>query len=121
MTNEKKDNVQSPNTLLLLSYRYSLHIESEEGKKQISNNLEEKRKQTLRSSTFASAAAMYHTLSLFFLSFSLLFYMMIQRYGGGEYDDEAGVVLRNPFNFSDRAVQTITRPARVYDIFNFLQ
>ena len=34
-------------------------------------------------------------------------------YGSGDYDDGSGPVLRNPFNFSDRAVQTISRPSRV--------
>ena len=42
-------------------FRYHIHVETEDGKKQLSINQEEKRKQIMHSSTFTSAAHLYLT------------------------------------------------------------
>lgn len=56
-----------------------------------------------------------HTFCCIFISL-----LMFKRYGGGEFDDDSGPTLRNPFNFSDRAVQTNSRPPRVIFLLLFV-
>lgn len=86
---------------------YSVHMDTEEGRRQVAANQEEKRKKEYADKNLASGAALYRLLWR-----SIHIFLILYIYGG-DFEDESGPVLRNPFNFTDRAVQTVVRPPRV--------